>query len=137
MTPGRTRRRRAMMRRIARMTFADRLVLYVLLGVGIVLALTGARGATGSSVVIEGPDGFERFVPLASSDTVRVPGPLGETVVEVRDGAARVTESPCPHGLCLRMGEARSPGQSVVCVPNRVVVTVAGDGPAATDAITR
>jgi hypothetical protein len=119
------------------MTFADRLVLYVLLGLGVVLALTGARRAPGASVLIEGPDGFERVVPLSSSDTIWVPGPLGETVVEVRDGAVRVTESPCPHGLCVRMGKVRSPGQSVVCVPNRVVVTVAGDGDATTDAITR
>jgi hypothetical protein len=118
-------------------TFADRLVLYMLLGAGLVLMLTGAGRAPGASVRVEGPGSFERVVPLGERDTLSVSGPLGTTVVEVDGGAARILESPCPHGLCMRMGSARAPGQTLVCVPNRVVVTVAGGGPAPVDAVTR
>jgi len=93
-------------------TFADRLVLYVLVG-------------------------FEHVVVLGSENTVEVEGPLGTTVIEVAGGAARVLSSPCPHQVCVKMGAVDSPGRSVVCVPNRVVVTMVGDGPTATDAVTK
>ena len=39
--------------------------------------------------------------------------------------------------LGVKMGAVRTPGRAVVCVPNRVVVTVLGDGPTPTDAVTR
>ena len=118
-------------------TFADRLVLYVLVGTALVLLLVGGRREDGAAVRIEGDGGFELLAPLGSDRTVEVEGPRGTTVVEVADGEARVVSSPCPHQLCVKMGAVRIPGRSVVCVPNRVVVTVEGDGPAPTDAVTR
>ena len=119
------------------LTFADRLILYVLVGAALVLLLTGGRRGSGSAVRITGDGGFERLVPLGSDVTVEVAGPLGTTVVEVADGEASVLSSPCPHELCVKMGAVRTRGRAVVCVPNRVVVTVVGDGPTPTDAVTR
>ena len=119
------------------LTFADRLVLYVLVGAALVLLLTGGGRGSGAAVRITGDGGFERLVPLGSDVTVEVAGPLGTTVVEVADGEARVLSSPCPHELCVKMGAVRTLGRAVVCVPNRVVVTVVGDGPTPTDAVTR
>jgi len=119
------------------LTFADRLVLYVLVGVALVLLLTGGGRGEGTTVRITGDGGFERLVPLGSDINVEVAGPLGTTVVEVAAGEAGVFSSPCPHELCVKMGAVRTPGRAVVCVPNRVVVTIVGDGPTPTDAVTR
>ena len=119
------------------LTFADRLVLYVLVGTALVLLLTGGGQGEGAAVRITGDGGFEQLVPLGSDVTVEIAGPLGATVVAVTDGEARVLSSPCPHELCVKMGAVRAPGRAVVCVPNRVVVTVVGDGPTRTDAVTR
>lgn len=118
-------------------TFADRLVLYALVGTALVLLIVGSGRRDGDSARIEGDGGFERVASLASDGTVEVDGPLGKTVVEISGGEARVLTSPCPHQLCVRMGAVRTPGRAVVCVPNRVVVTVEGDGAAPTDAVTR
>jgi hypothetical protein len=63
-------------------------------------------------------------LPVSRDAVVRVPGPLGVTVVEVHDGHARVVSSPCPDKLCVRMGAVRSPGESVLCIPNQVLATV-------------
>lgn len=119
------------------LTFADRLVLYVLVGAALVLLLTGGGRGSGSAFRITGDGGFERIVPLGSDVTVEVAGPLGTTVVEIVAGEARILSSPCPHELCVKMGAVRMPGRAVVCVPNRVVVTVVGSGPTPTDAVTR
>ncbi len=119
------------------LTFADRLVLYVLVGAALVLFTMGGGQGDGTTVRITGDGGFEYLAPLGSDTIVEVEGPLGTTVVGVVDGEARVLSSPCPHELCVKMGAVRTPGRAVVCVPNRVVVTIVGDGPTPTDAVTR
>ena len=117
-------------------TWADRIVLYVLLGLGIVLLAATGSGGEGGRVRIEG-DATEEVASLREHGTFEVDGPLGTTVVVVEDGSARIVSSPCPHGTCVRMGEVRGAGEAVVCVPNRVVVAIEGGADAATDAVTR
>jgi hypothetical protein len=48
--------------------------------------------------------------------------------VEVRDGRIRVTDSDCPHRICVRSGWAGSVGGVIACVPNRVIVEVVSEG---------
>jgi len=117
-------------------TGADRLVLYALVGLAVVLFVAGGAGGAGSKVRIRG-EAFEEVAPLRERATFEVEGPLGTTVVVVEDGAASIVSSPCPHRVCVGMGAVNSDGQAVVCVPNRVVVTIEGSGPAPTDAVTR
>ena len=53
----------------------------------------------------------------------------GESRLEVRGGRARMLDSACPDRLCVKMGWISSPGESVVCLPNRVVIEiVSADG---------
>jgi hypothetical protein len=114
-------------------------VLYALVGTGAVLlaaAHGGGAAPAGGTARIDAAGGWSRVVRLDEHARYEVPGPLGTSVVEVRDGAVRVVSSPCPGHVCERMGPARRPGESVVCVPNEVVVVVRGDA-GATDATTR
>ena len=46
--------------------------------------------------------------------------------IEIKDGAVRVAESNCPKGVCKQAGWVRTPGRSIVCVPNRVVIELKG-----------
>ena len=46
--------------------------------------------------------------------------------IEIRDGAVRVAESNCPKGVCKQAGWVRTPGRSIVCVPNRVIIELKG-----------
>jgi hypothetical protein len=46
--------------------------------------------------------------------------------IEIKDGAIRVAESDCPKGVCKHAGWVRTPGRSIVCVPNRVVIELKG-----------
>ena len=53
----------------------------------------------------------------------------GEVVVRV-DGVETerhaLTEANCPDLLCVRQGKIRYTGQSIICLPNRLTVTVEG-----------
>jgi hypothetical protein len=85
-------------------------------------------------------DGGEERLPLAEERTLTVDGPVGRTVIVIEDGTVRIRESDCPQKLCVRLGAVDRAGESLVCVPNRVVVTVEGgadERPAGIDAVTR
>lgn len=46
----------------------------------------------------------------------------------IKNGEAFIERASCPDALCVNMGHIRYVGASVVCLPNRVVVSIAGDG---------
>lgn len=110
-----------------RMTLLDRLV------VALLLALTAGsftllgRQPQGAWVVVE-RDGRQLFrAPLSEDRSVLLPGPLGETQLQIRDGRARILASPCPHKVCLGMGGVFRSGQLIACVPNRLIVSIQGE----------
>ncbi len=52
----------------------------------------------------------------------------GTNTLVIENGEAFVINSDCPDHTCERTGKIRYVGESVVCLPNRVSVTVKGDG---------
>ena len=49
--------------------------------------------------------------------------------VKIEDGAAYVVESGCPDGVCVASGYIRYAGESILCAPAGVTLTVkGGDG---------
>ena len=47
--------------------------------------------------------------------------------IEIKGGAIRVAESDCPKGVCKQVGWVRTPGRSIVCVPNKVLIELRGE----------
>ena len=119
------------------LTWADRVVLYVLVGCGVVL-LAASRGGSASGLArIRGENGYDQVVRLDEDARYEIPGPLGTSVVEVRRGSVLMVSSPCPGHICERMGPASAAGETIVCVPNGVAVTVLGAPERRSDAVTR
>lgn len=50
----------------------------------------------------------------------------GSNVLVIRDGKAYMERATCPNKECIKMGEISLVGESITCLPNRVVVTVNG-----------
>ncbi len=48
-------------------------------------------------------------------------------VVKIENGAAFMLKANCPDHLCMHQGKISSQSQSIVCLPNHVVVTVEGN----------
>ena len=46
--------------------------------------------------------------------------------IEIKNGAIRVAESDCPKGICKQAGWVRTPGRTIMCVPNRVLIELKG-----------
>jgi len=48
----------------------------------------------------------------------------GSNTLVIRDGKARITHADCPDGICANHRPIHRAGESIVCLPHKVVVTV-------------
>ena len=80
----------------------------------------------GKHVVVEVDGRHVLELPLDTDVIETVEGPFGKTVIVIENGTARITDSPCPHRYCIRMGNISFRGEIVVCVPNRVLLKISG-----------
>lgn len=55
-----------------------------------------------------------------------VDGLRGQSMIEVRDGRARFVASPCYGKVCVHAGWLEQAGDAAACVPNGVIVSLAG-----------
>jgi hypothetical protein len=118
---------------VRRLTLLDRAIVTGLLILAAVLFPLLGRGGTGDRVIVERDGSILFTAPLAEDRTVPLPGPLGETVLAIRRGEARILSSPCRHHVCLGMGGIRERGHLIACLPNRLLVRIDGDGKGAKD----
>lgn len=101
-------------------------VVIVAVGIAVIVAFARiAAGAAGPAALVEirSDSGLEVYV-LSQNRTITVPGPLGESIVEVREGVVYFLDSPCRDRICVAAGRLDRSGQWAACLPNRVFVTV-------------
>jgi hypothetical protein len=77
-------------------------------------------------VNLKGENG-EWVFPLDAIETMLVSGPLGDTLVEIQGGQARIVSSPCANQSCVASGAVHIPGQWAACLPNRIMLYI-GEG---------
>ena len=82
------------------------------------------RGA-GTELLIEA-QGARWIYPLDQDREITIDGPLGETVIAIQAGKARVIEATCRDKICISMGAISAPGAWVACLPNRLFLRIAG-----------
>lgn len=83
---------------------------------------------SGERVIIRRDGETVEDVPLNRDGRYEIRDEDGEVtnIVVVEDGEAYMLEATCPDHLCLSMGKIDSDGETVVCLPNRVVVEIEG-----------
>jgi hypothetical protein len=67
--------------------------------------------------------------PLNEARTVTVPGVLGQTVIRIESGRARVVSDPGPRQYCVNQGWLTRPGEMALCAPNHVSLSLTGGKP--------
>ena len=50
----------------------------------------------------------------------------GTNVLVIEDHKASITEADCPDKLCIHQGQIWGAGQMIVCLPNKLMVTIEG-----------
>ncbi|GHD61614.1 NusG domain II-containing protein [Jeongeupia chitinilytica] len=91
-------------------------------------ALWGWQGGSATRVRVYQGGKVYADVDLAATRTLRVPGPLGDTVIEVAAGKARIAADPSPRQYCVREGWLMRAGEAAICLPNRTSIELLGEG---------
>lgn len=120
-------------------TLADRLLIVAILlsAIALFFALPRWIISGGTHVQIRSGDKITGTYPLNRDRTLTVHGPLGDTIVRIEGGRARVVSSPCPYKRCVHMGSKGSEGGVIACVPNKVVISVGSGQTDGLDAVSR
>lgn len=118
-----------MSRNLCRVTVLDLLLIAGLLGLPGWALVTSWRAAREQPVAyiyqnnrLLGAYQLDRDQTIVIGDKARP-----DMRVEIKDGRIRVAESDCPKGVCKHVGWVRTPGRSIVCVPNKVLIELRGE----------
>lgn len=82
---------------------------------------------TGTAVLIRTEADVQTY-PLHVIREISVQSAGHSLIVTVENDTVRVSATDCPNGVCLATGAISVPGQSIVCAPARVLITIQGDG---------
>lgn len=110
-----------------RWTWADSVLVATVIALSVFLLVQDVsrsqQGHAGTlSVRVNGVETMR--LDLSGRREISVRGWQGDSVFEIRDGSVRMVESACPDKLCVRNGWISQPGESIVCLPNRVVLEI-------------
>lgn len=104
----------------------DIIVLAILIMVGIIgFASLNFVKKQGNLVEVRVDGNIELKLPISASGTYEIEGYKGgKNVVRIENGMAQMLEADCPDGLCVNMGNISNAGQTIICLPHRVVVEI-------------
>ena len=109
----------------------DALVALAVIVLGVVIALTvyGGKRADGTLTCVITDHGSEveriDMTALADAEYLEIDGDYHLTVKLSPDGV-EVTDSDCPHQDCVHTAPIARAGQSIVCLPAQIVITLTG-----------
>ncbi len=94
--------------------------------------LPAKHGELVAVVRVDGEEVSRLAVNTESLSQITVTIPRGKATIEYGQGKVRVLplgHIVCPNEICWRTGWISIPGQSIVCVPNHMVITLEGATP--------
>jgi hypothetical protein len=99
-------------------------ILFAILSTVVAAALVYRAPAEAASRFCIQGEGGRWVYPQKSRERVDVQGPLGTTVIELSEGRARISASPCAAQTCVHAAPVQRPGQWIACLPNGVLVSL-------------
>lgn len=98
---------------------------------------SGRSGAAAKNVNVFNGDILIRQLPIKNNITAyRATGQNGHIDVAVKDGSVKIVSASCKHKTCMELGAINRPGQSLVCIPNKLRVVIEGGNDFGVDGIT-
>ena len=87
-------------------------------------AETSSPDQKGLHVVVEIKGQQIYSVPLSEDNELVASSELGENIIEIKGGSVSVKEADCPNQICVHTVPITAPGQSIICLPHRMVVSI-------------
>lgn len=110
----------------------------ILAAVSLILMLSGLPGKTGTEAVVTVDGKVKGVYSLDKDRTVTITTDYGKNTLEISHGHADMVSADCRDKICVRHKAVSRQGESIVCLPHRLVVSIEGSSDAPeVDVITR
>lgn len=109
-----------------KITKRDILLIFFVIILGALLLLPKSFAGKAGERVIVSCDGTVMSYSLKNDSEYSIVSGEYHYVLRVVNGEAAVTYSDCPDKVCVRSGRISHYGESIVCIPGHLVVTVSG-----------
>ncbi|MGN1202949.1 MAG: NusG domain II-containing protein [Eubacterium sp.] len=94
----------------------------------LIFFLYGVNSDSGAYVRIEIDGEVSETLPLDTDATREIITDNGGTnTLVIKDGYAKMTDANCPDGICVNHQKIKRNGESIICLPHKVVVTVVNE----------
>lgn len=102
------------------LSFTPEIILGVVMGKSYnsTYAEVTVEGKLYKKILLSAHKGYEEF---------KVQTEEGYNIVIVKDNTIAIIEADCPDKVCIKPGFISRPGESLVCLPHKVMVEVKGD----------
>lgn len=99
--------------------------------------LTYLSRSEGASVLVTVDGEVFGEYPLATDTEIRIGDAENYNILVIENGTAHISEASCPDKLCVHQGKISYEGQSLICLPNKVIVEVVGGEKSGYDAVAK
>ncbi len=100
------------------------LVLLTVGAAGMHIMKYGLKQGNTADIYID--DRLAQTVDLSVDDVYTFQTDWGSNTVEVKDGAVSMKSADCPDKVCVRMGAKNRNGETITCLPHKLVIEVHG-----------
>lgn len=93
----------------------------------LLVVLYGVNSNSGDYVQIEVDTKIVDVLPLDTDTEKTIKTDNGTNKLVIKDGKAKMIEADCPDGICVNHKSINRSGESIICLPHKVVVTVVNE----------
>ena len=100
------------------------LITSILIVAAVIYLLLQWQNGPGEKVIVQCEDEVIATYDLSENIETTIETPYGQNTLQIRDGVASVTAADCPDKLCVNQGGISETGQTIVCLPHKLVISV-------------
>ena len=108
-------------------TRADMILILILLAAGAGFLFLKHRSGSGSSVRVYVDNEMIAELPLNRDKTFPIANELGTNTIVIENGQAYMADADCPDKICEKMGKISKPGETIVCLPHKLIVEISDE----------
>ena len=87
------------------------------------MVLQSLMGKDGANAVVYHNNHLYGVYSLSQEKVIKI---REGNILEITGGKIRMKEASCPDQICRKQGWIKSRGESIICLPNKVVITLEG-----------
>lgn len=116
------------------LTKRDIILSVTIMLVAILLYILSLVQGVGSRVVVTVDGNYFGSYLLSENRKVQI---NQTNQLEIKDNVVRMIQAKCPDQICVNHMPIKKTGESIICLPNRVIVTIEGEEKGGLDAVVR